>query len=58
MNRKHLTLELPADQYRLNELLADPMVTVEDTQFSSTTVDGEVRHYVLIVFRESEYIGA
>ena len=55
MKKKHLILELPKDGGNLNKIISDDQHDLQQVSLSSVVVNGEVRHFVLVLWHDSEY---
>lgn len=55
MKKKHMILELPAQDADLERILDDPNHDVKWLSFSSAAVDNDVKHFVFIIWHDAEY---
>lgn len=56
MNKqKHVILELPAQKEKLNAMISDQAVDLTNIGFSSVVVDGEVKHFALLIWHDFIY---
>lgn len=56
MNKqKHVILELPAQEAKLNAMISDQAVDITNIGFSSVVVDGEVKHFALVIWHDFIY---
>lgn len=55
MNRRHAILSLPEQNADFDKVISDERHDVTSINFSSTVVDGEVKHFALVVWHDFEY---
>lgn len=55
MQKKHTILELPEQNADFDTIISDDRHDVNSINFSSTTVDGQIKHFALIVWHDFEY---
>lgn len=52
MQASHAILELPRQRDEFDELVSQRQDEIRDVRFSTAEVEGAVRHYVLVLFRQ------
>lgn len=55
MKKRHVILELPVQNQELDKMISDEAKDITNIGFSSTTVDGELKHFVLVVWHDFIY---
>lgn len=55
MKRRHAIFELPKHNEFFDKLISDEQNDVQNINFSSTVVDGEVKHFAMVVWHGFEY---
>ncbi len=55
MKKKHAILSLPDQSADFEKVISDEHHNVTSINFSSTVVDGEVKHFALVVWHDFEY---
>jgi hypothetical protein len=55
MKKKHTIVELPKDNGNLDKIISDEKHNVQEVSLSSVVVNGEVKHFVLVVWHDEEY---
>lgn len=52
MQVRNVVLELPAESKELNDIVQDKDHDIQNMSLSSSVVDGEVKHFVLVVWED------
>lgn len=56
MNKqRHAILALPEQEDELNQMISDQAKDITNIDLSSTTIDGIVKHFVLVVWHDFIY---
>ncbi len=55
MKKRHVILQLPSQEAELNEMISAEAKDITNIGFSSTVVDGEVKHFALIIWHDFIY---
>jgi len=55
MDKKHAILELPLQDDDFKKILGDKKHQILNILFSSAAVEGQVKHFVLIIWHDFEY---
>lgn len=55
MKRRHAIFELPKQNEFFDKLISDEQNEVQSINFSSTVMDGEVKHFAMVVWHGFEY---
>ncbi len=55
MKTRHVILNLPEQDEIFEKIISDEAHNIQNVNFSSAVVNGEVKHYVLLVWHDFEY---
>ncbi|MFC1746109.1 hypothetical protein ACFL35_19105 [Candidatus Riflebacteria bacterium] len=55
MKKKHIILELPGQDEDFNKIISDQNHQVIEIAFSSAALDGQIKHFVLVVWHDYEF---
>lgn len=55
MKKRHAIFQLPSQKEFFDKLISDERNDVTNISFSSAAVDGEVKHFALVVWHGFEY---
>jgi hypothetical protein len=55
MKKRHAVVELPKQNKDLDKLISDENHHILHLSFSSAVVEGQLQHYVLVVWHDEEY---
>ena len=55
MKKKHMLLELPEQGEAFQKIISDEKHDVKNVLMTSATVNGVVKHFVLVVWHDEEY---